>query len=60
VQSAEGLALGRAERLEERVHSLAFGLGDSAEVLGNASSGSAEIALATRPLAVGEISEMAH
>jgi hypothetical protein len=49
-----------AERVEERVHSLSLGLGDGPEVLSDALSGSAEIALATRPLAVGEISEMAH
>jgi len=60
VQSADGLALGMAERLEERMHSLSFGLGDCPEVLSDAASGSAEIALSTRPLAVGEISEMAH
>jgi hypothetical protein len=54
------LDLGLAERPDERVHSLSLRLGDCPEALSDAPLGSAEIALATRPLAVSEIAEMAH
>jgi hypothetical protein len=60
VQSADGWAFGVAERVEERVYSLLLGLGDCPEALRDASPGIAEIALATRPHAVSEISKMAH
>jgi hypothetical protein len=60
VQSADGLTFGMAERFDELANSLALDVGDGPEALSNALFGSAEIALATGPLAVRKISEMAH